>query len=246
MLRKKDREAIAWLAGGLFVWRLFAKRLQPVPLTPAWFGVPGEWGDYIAAAQESDMLCWAASVQMILGRYGIPTSQSQVVTNAYGGPLNEPGSDEAISANLNGLAFTVDGKQVAVCSHVVHGCPTAPTLLAEFRRWDPILLTYGVGDGIGHAVVATAGEFFPTPSGPLLTCLVYRDPSPTRENLANNGRVELRGPELWDFLASVRSHWLIRVRYTRPEPPLPSWVAVVPPSALGRPKVGWRGQPTYL
>jgi len=214
MLRKKDLRAIGWLSIGVGLISLIAEAPKQVaPPQPMWFGIPADWSDYIAAAQESDMWCWAAAIQMILKRYGVPVTQSQIVTNAYRAPLNEPGTDDAISANLNGLAFTVDGRRVMVRSRVAPGAPALKVLINECSRNNPILFTYNCGTNVGHAVVVTAVECIFTANGPFLISLVYRDPFPTPENVANRGGVELVGEKLEEFLSSVRSHWLISARY---------------------------------
>jgi hypothetical protein len=218
MLRKRDREALAVALGLAAVFALIAKSSKtPTLPQPIWFGIPGDWCNYIAAAQEDDMLCWAASIQMILKRYGVPTTQSQIVTNAYHAPMNLPGTDEAISKNLNGFAFTIDSRPVSIRSRVARGFPPIPVLLAELRRHNPLLLAYDTGASVGHAVVVTGAEFVSTTYGPFLTALVYRDPSPTPGNVANNGRVELRGRDLQEFMTSARSHWFIQVRRALPK-----------------------------
>jgi hypothetical protein len=48
--------------------------------------------------------------------------------------------------------------------------------------------------------------------GSLVSSVIYRDPSPTPENLAEKGRVELAMDRLAEFLPSVRSHWLVSVQ----------------------------------
>lgn len=183
----------------------------PVPPQPQRAGLPTHWLDFVAAAQQEEMWCWAASIEMILKRYGVPTTQPQIVTNAYRAPLNLPGTDEAISSNLNGWAITVDRRRVIVRSFVVPGLPDAEVLIKELRQRRPILFALNTGTIVGHAVVVTGVEYVVNFFGLHVTSLTYRDPDPTPENVANRGRVQLVGHELSQFLSSVRSHWIVSV-----------------------------------
>lgn len=172
---------------------------------PAYVGLSTDTLNYITAAQAQDMWCWAACVQTVLNWYGVPVDQGQVVTRVYGGPINEPGTDFAISASLNGWGFDSGGRRVVVQSHVTSGAPSLATLVRELARQRPVLVTLNQGFPVGHAVVITSISHV----GRCITSLAYRDPWPSPENRETRGRVEVHGGEVSHFLSSVRSHWLV-------------------------------------
>jgi hypothetical protein len=178
-----------------------------VPPQPTYVGLYTEMLDFVAAAQSQDMWCWAASVQTILNSYGIPIDQDQIVARVYGSPINEPGTDAAISASLNGWGLDSRGRRVVVQCRVAPGPPSLAVLVRELAQRHPILVTFNPGLPMGHAVVITRISHI----GRCITSLVFRDPWPTDENRANRGRVEIFGPELAQFLSCVRSHWLVYV-----------------------------------
>ena len=145
---------------------------------------------------------------MILNFYGIPITQQEIVTRVYRSPVNEPASDEVISASLNGWGINADGRRFVVSSHVGSGPPAASVLTRELSNGRPVLLAFNSGTSIGHAVVITAASRV----GSLVSSVVYRDPSPASENVAAKGRVELAMDRLAEFLPGVRSHWLLSVK----------------------------------
>ena len=51
--------------------------------------------------QQASNWCWAASIAMILRRYGVAVPQEQVVRAALGAPSNEPASAQAMAELLN-------------------------------------------------------------------------------------------------------------------------------------------------
>jgi hypothetical protein len=191
---------LAWLLGKPFD--------EATPPEPRYIGISTEIFDFVAASQERDMWCWAASIQMILNFYGVPVNQEQIVSRTCGLPLNEPGTDHAISASLNGWGINANGRRFTVQSCVAAGPPSPAILFRELSRGRPILLTFNPGAAVGHAVVITGASS----TRAVVTSLVYRDPAPTLENLANKGRVELFTNDLAQFLPYVRSHWLVSVR----------------------------------
>ena len=153
--------------------------------------------DRIATAQDQNMWCWAAAIQMVLRSYGVIVSQEQIVTRIYGFDVNEPGTDAAISASLNGWAFDCVGRKILVWSQVVAEPPSLDVLMKQVARQRPILVTLNPGGStIGHAVVITGAMYV----GCRVTSLVYRDPWPLPENCANGGRVEITDAEIRRFL----------------------------------------------
>lgn len=182
---------------------------EPAPSpVPRYLGIPSDVFDFAAAAQEQEMWCWAASVQMLLKYYGIEQSQEQIVSRVYGHPFNEPGTDEAISASLHGWGINADRRRFIVQSRVVAGPPAPHVLFRELSAHRPILLTFSPGFAVGHAVVVTAASAL----NRQIISLVYRDPAPTPSNLSNHGRIELSYGDLASFLPLIRSHWLVSVR----------------------------------
>jgi Papain-like cysteine protease AvrRpt2 len=188
--------------------------LAPAPATPPpaplrrYLGIPSETFDFIAVTQQQDMWCWAATVQMLLGYYGIQLTQEQIVARVYGQPFNELGSDDAISASLNGWGRTAQGNHVVVESRVIAGPPAPDILFQELSKGRPVLLIFNAGFSVGHAVVVTAASAMSRQ----VVSLVYRDPAPTPDSLKNHGRVELSFEELAAFLPTIRSYWIVSVR----------------------------------
>jgi papain like cysteine protease AvrRpt2 len=175
-------------------------------------GLPSQSFNYVAAAQIQNEWCWAASIQMILGWYGIPATQPEIVVHAYGAPINAPGSNDAIARALSGSGRDRFGNFHIISSVTAAGAPMPQVLINELTQQHPILLAFQNGPNTGHAVVITAASYFLTPNGPHITSLVIRDPFPTPINLQNAGRVVIDGPALAPFISTVRQHWLVQVR----------------------------------
>lgn len=112
---------------------------------PTYIGLSTDTLNYITAAQAQDMWCWAACVQTILNWYGVPVDRSQVMARVCGGPINEPGTDFAISTNLKGWGFDSGGRRVVVQSDVASGAPSLATLVRELARQRLILVTLNQG-----------------------------------------------------------------------------------------------------
>jgi hypothetical protein len=213
--RKKQNEdyaAIGWLfAGALGLLYLAGRASQAdVAPQPQYVGPPRDVVDRIATAQEQNMWCWAAAIQMVLQSYGVAVRQEQIVARIYGSAVNEPGTDAAIGASLNGWAFDYLGRRIVVRSRVAVGPPSLDVLMEEVARRRFILVRVNSGGlSVGHAVVITGAKHV----GRCVTSLVYRDPWPSPENCANRGRVEITDAEVTEFLSSVQSHWLISASF---------------------------------
>jgi hypothetical protein len=201
-------QAMGILALGLAGVAWLAERAPSSPPQPRYVGIPTEVGDFVAASQKQDMWCWAASIQMLLNFYGVAITQEQIVSRVYGQPQNQPATDQAISASLNGWGINARGKRFVVRSRVAGGPPTPAVLFRQLSQHHPILLTINPGTSIGHAVLVTSVSVV----GWNVVSLVYRDPSPTSANIECRGRVELFTDDLARFLSCVRSHWLVSVR----------------------------------
>jgi len=182
---------------------------QPAGLT--YVGIPTANFNFVAAAQQQDQWCWAASVQMILNWYGIGVTQDMIVARTKHILIDQAGSDFDISNALSGWAVTVNGQPVIIRSMAARGLPTPAVLLSELNQGHPILLTFATGMYSGHAVVITAASYYPTNYGPQIFSLVLRDPWPSPDHIATSGRVEVAGVALSNFATIVRSHWLVSV-----------------------------------
>lgn len=64
-------------------------------------GLDPELASRLRQSQDASQWCWAASVSMILGRYGIPVSQQQVVREALGQPDNRALDVASVAELLN-------------------------------------------------------------------------------------------------------------------------------------------------
>jgi len=183
-----------------------AKAQSPIPV-----GIPSERFNFVAAAQQADQWCWAASVQMILNWYGIGVSQEMVVARTKHVLIDQAGSDFDISNALSGWAVTTNGVPVTIRSMAAPGLPQPAVLINELSQGHPILLTFATGMYSGHAVVITAASYLPTRFGPQVVSLVIRDPWPSPDHVATSGRVEIDGWALSRFVPLVRNHWLVSV-----------------------------------
>lgn len=179
-------------------------------------GIPREQFNYSYAEQINTQWCWAASIQMVLGYYGVSVGQEEIVRRSYGmdpwGNLpNWPGSFQLITANLNNWGIDNRGESYVVASSMGSGAPTPAILLDELRNRRPVLIGYTSGPLSGHAVVVTAASYVETPQGPLITTLIVRDPYPSPGNRRSLGRVEYPG---YALASHITAYWYIRVGRT--------------------------------
>ncbi|MBN2730353.1 MAG: C39 family peptidase [Bacteroidales bacterium] len=184
---------------------------------PTYAGIRSDVLNYYAAQygdtyQKNSQWCWAASIKMVLNYYGVSISQEQIVSRTYGtdnfGSLPDwPGSMQAVHANLNNWGIDNFGQKYSVSASFGMGAPTPAYLINELSNGHPVIIGYNTGNG-GHAVVVTAVSYINTYNGPMIQTIVVRDPWPSAENLASNGRVEYPG----SYLASkIQAYWYIRV-----------------------------------
>lgn len=177
-------------------------------------GIPSANFNYVYSEQLNSEWCWAASIQMILNYYGVNINQKEIVERSYGtypnGNLpNWPASFQTITANLNNWSIDDNGTIYTVVSEIGWRAPTPAILLKEIGNQAPVLLSYMSSPSSGHAVVATGVGFTRSYYGPVLQTIIVRDPWPSRENIANDGRVEYPAT----YLASrITAYWYIRVQ----------------------------------
>ncbi len=177
-------------------------------------GIPTNKFNYFASSQRNTNWCWAASLQMIFNYYGVSITQEQIVKRSYGvdpyGNLpNWAGSFPVITANLNNWNVDNKGRQYVVEATLNLGAPTPAYLIQELTAQHPVLIGYQSGPNSGHAVVITACSYIQTNYGPNIQSIVVRDPYPTPQNVATEGRVEYPGLNLANL---IQAHWYIRVQ----------------------------------
>ncbi|MBL0940859.1 MAG: C39 family peptidase [Gemmatimonadaceae bacterium] len=177
-------------------------------------GIPSEALDFTYSSQRNSMWCWAASIQMVLQYHGIRAEQQDIVARTFGpdaqGNLpNQPGSLRAITANLNNFNVDRAGTTYQVESIFGEGAPPVDLLLDEMDRREPIIIGYKASPDMGHAVVITGVVYSQTPQGNVIHKIIVRDPWPSSENRATNGRVEY---EAGEFAPKIQGYWRIRVR----------------------------------
>lgn len=149
---------------------------------------------------------------MILNYYGIPVTQPQIVARVFGRLIDQGASDQIISEALNGWAILPNGMRRTIRSIYSPGAPPPQLLIAELAHGNPILLTFATGPYSGHAVVITGAGFIPTPRGPEVVSVIIRDPWPSPQNIASDGRNVSSGPQLSQFMGAARSYFLVSVQ----------------------------------
>ncbi|MGZ3753283.1 MAG: C39 family peptidase [Mucilaginibacter sp.] len=180
---------------------------------PMYVGIPSESFNYFASSQHNSNWCWAASLQMIFNYYGVNITQEQIVARSYGvdpsGNLpNWTGNFEVITENLNNWSVDNNGRRYGVQAIFNQGAPTPIYLIQQLTLQHPVLIGYQSGPNSGHAVVITACSYIETYYGPVIQSIVVRDPWPSEENVANDGRVEHTGI---DLARLIQAHWYILI-----------------------------------
>ncbi len=123
---------------------------------PCRLGLPADLLAALAQPQRASQWCWAASVSMLLGRYGLRVPQEDVVRAWYGSAVNV-GVGQAALGELLRRTWR-DGRGRGVRTHYAAVPPTPaglahPAVLAELAGGRPVLV--GVR---GHAVLLVAVE----------------------------------------------------------------------------------------
>ncbi|TDX00200.1 papain-like cysteine protease family protein [Dinghuibacter silviterrae] len=181
---------------------------------PQYVGIPRNVFNFYAARQVEDEWCWAASIQMILNYYGVSITQADIAARTFGldengNIVNSGASPDVINANLNNWSIDHQGRRYVVRSSYVPGAPAPSDLLGWLSNRRPLLITYANETTSGHAIVLTGCSFYPTVAGPNIQSLIFRDPWPSDENVANAGRVEYPAP----FAQDITGCWFVTVSY---------------------------------
>ncbi|MFB9843548.1 C39 family peptidase [Mucilaginibacter ginsenosidivorans] len=198
----------------VFLVLISAQRTFSQDQQPVYVGIRSEDFKFYASPQHNSNWCWAASLQMIFNYYGVNITQEQIVARSYGidpnGELpNWTGSWQVITANLNNWSVDNSGRQYAVRAVFYQGAPNPAYLIQELSRQHPILIGYQSGPNSGHAVVITACSYTESYYGPVIQSIVVRDPWPSEENAATEGRREYTGISLANL---IQGHWYIMVQ----------------------------------
>ena len=188
--------------------------LSSQALAQQYTGIPSGKMNYVAASQQKSQWCWAASIQMVLGYYGVAISQDDIVARSYGADYNGnlpdwPGSFQTITANLNNWGIDRNGQRYTVSASMGWGAPPPNVLAQEVAEGRPVILAYRSGPASGHAVVCTAVNFTNSYYGTMINSIVVRDPCPSYANRMNYGRLEYAGQQLASVMTA---YWIIRVR----------------------------------
>lgn len=175
-------------------------------------GIPSASMNFAASQQRNSQWCWAASIQMVLNYYQINIVQEQIVartfgTDPYGQLPNWAGSLEVITENLNNWDIDNNGRAYTVTASLGVGVPAPNDLLQELYDGHPIIVAYH-GASSKHAVVITGAGFIATQNGPSVQTIIVRDPFPTPQTIASQGRIEYPA---FQFMQRVDNYWFIRV-----------------------------------
>jgi len=174
-------------------------------------GIPTESFDYVASMQEASDWCWAASTQMVLKWFGVEVSQDDVVRRTKGRVVDQSASVRDITAALNGIRKTSSGSEKVIHTVNFSGPPHPLVIIKQLSLHVPMLLTIDTGPRSGHVVVLTAARYYNTDAGPHISSLIVRDPYPSPYNLQNQGRVEISGRDLNNFVRQIDRTWMVWV-----------------------------------
>ena len=130
--------------------------------------------------QEKPQWCWAASVSMLFSYYGHPVNQKRIVETLYGAPVNLGSGPAWNVAALVNRTWT-DDKDQSFVSQLTSAYDADAGVNAVNNAWLINELDEDRPFIIGtthHAVVATAIQYFPTPTGPNVMAIGVFDPWP--------------------------------------------------------------------
>jgi hypothetical protein len=133
-------------------------------------------------AQEQSQWCWAAGISMLFSYYNHPVSQERIVKSLYGATVNLPsGPGWNIASRLNSVWDDDNNKrfksQLTAAFDADAGVNAVNNawLVNELDHEHPFIIGTN-----GHAVVATAIQYFQTPYGPNVVGVGVFDPWPGR------------------------------------------------------------------
>lgn len=168
------------------------------------------FGQTAFQTQHKEQWCWAAAISMLFSYYGHPVSQEKIVSSLYGTTVNLPsGPGWNIASRLN--ADWLDDRNQKFSARLTAAYDFDARVITLNNAWLVNELhedrPFIIGTN-GHAVVATAIVYFPTPVGPNVTGIGVFDPWPGRgaRNLSPGEMVPMHmmPPGQLRFLATVR------------------------------------------
>jgi len=106
--------------------------------------------------QETDLWCWAASIQMVLNTQGVEWTQKDIVKATKGSIRFETATENEITYFLNGWGFDYDGEPWESSATHYRGPMPFEDLIEEIDNDRPVIATYKTGPTSGHAVVIYA------------------------------------------------------------------------------------------
>ncbi len=126
-----------------------------------------------AYPQEKSNWCWAASIQSIFLTHGLQVSQSQIVTAAYGSPVNTtaPGFSRTLNI-LNGLCVSVDGSIWRVTASARNTYPSANWLYQKLNIDEPVMVWFK-DSNTNHSIIINGGRYFRDMGGNIQWIDVY-------------------------------------------------------------------------
>ena len=110
-----------------------------------------------ALPQEQSNWCWAASIQSIFLTEGLTTTQSSIVTAAYGAPMNKtaPGFGGTLTI-INGLKISVDRNLWEVSASAGNSFPNSNWLYSKLSNNKPVMIWYQ-DQFSNHSIVINGG-----------------------------------------------------------------------------------------
>jgi len=158
-------------------------------------GLPRDYFGFYAADQVGSGWCWAASLQMIFNHYGVYLDQQKIINRIFS---NHPGNDlsnwedslRLIQSNIKKWTINENVPEAKVRASLTIGPPTALFLIDELTNLRPVLIGYRSGTNHVRALIVTACNYTQTQEGFKIQEIEVRDPHPSKQNIANSGRVD--------------------------------------------------------
>jgi len=179
-------------------------------------GIPTDEFDFVASTQQAREWCWAASTQMVLNWFDVDVRQADLVRRIKGRIVDQSATERDIDQALNGTVTLRSGKSATIHAVSVSGPADPQLIIKQLSQQNPMLLAVNTGPRSGHVCVLTAVRYHETRQGPHIDSLIVRDPYPSADNIRNQGRVEISGPALTDFVCCISRSWMIHVSGTSP------------------------------
>lgn len=139
-----------------------------------------EFSQHAYQQQHLPQWCWAACISMLFSYYGHPVSQSRIVSDAYGFPVNMPATSGIVIAQQLDRSW-IDDHGNAFNSRVTAAYDFDAKVFKLNNAWliNELHLDRPVVLGtVSHAVVMTAMDYSQTPFGPNVKAIGVFDPWP--------------------------------------------------------------------